>query len=181
MSLELVASRRRRITARTRWIRRAGVLAVVALVCLPFVAAAKPRHDQTPARSSAAAAGAVYGGVTPQEFGVMVEVNRSGRRIARMATGLALDCATGPGIAIPDGWAGLRVSKSGKFSQSFGPETQRGTDGTSVEIEGSVDGKFSKSRSSVSGTWTFKVSFLDAAGAVTDTCDSGTVRWRARQ
>jgi hypothetical protein len=180
MSLELVASRRRRITARTRWIRRAGVLAVVALVCLPFVAAAKPRHDPTPARSSAAA-GAVYGGVTPQEFGVMVEVNRSGRRIARMATGLALDCATGPGIAIPDGWSGLRVSKSGKFSQSFGPETQRDADGTSVEIEGSVAGKFNKSRSSVSGTWTFKVSFLDAAGAVTDTCDSGTVSWRARQ
>ena len=121
MSLELVVSRRRRTAARARWLRRAGVLAVVMLVCTPFVAAAKPRHDTTPARSSAAAAGAVYGGVTPQEYGLMVEVNRSGRRIVRMATGLALDCTSGKDIATPDGWTKIPVSKSGKFSERFGP------------------------------------------------------------
>ena len=181
MSLELVASRRRRTGARARWLRRAGVLAVVALVCTPFVAAAKPRHDPTPARTSAAAVGAVYGGVTPQEYGLMVEVNRSGRRIVRMATGLSLACTSGKDIATPDGWTKIPVSKSGKFSVRFGPETMRDDDGTSVEVEGSVAGKFSKSRASVAGTWTFKLTFHDAAGAVTDTCDSGTVNWRARQ
>ena len=93
----------------------------------------------------------MYGGVTPQEYAVVVEMNRSGRRIVRMATGLVLDCATdrrtGCGRA-----AG--VSKSGRFSAQFGPVTQRDTDGTAVEVESSVAGKFSKSRSSVSGTWT---------------------------
>ena len=181
MSLELVVSRRRRTAARARWLRRAGVLAVVMLVCTPFIAAAKPRHDPTPARSSAAAAGAVYGGVTPQEYGLMVEVNRSGRRIVRMATGLALDCTSGQDISVPDGWTKIPVSKGGKFSASFGPVTQPDDDGTSVELEGSVAGKFDKSRTSVAGTWTFKVIFHDAAGAVRDTCDSGTVNWRAKQ
>jgi hypothetical protein len=157
------------------------VLAVVVLVCTPFIAAAKPRHDPTPARSSAATVGAVYGGVTPQEYGLMVEVNRSGRRIVRMATGLALDCASGEDISTPDGWTKIAVSRSGKFSASFGPATMRDDDGTTVELEGSVAGRFSKSRASVAGTWTFKLTFHDAAGAVTDTCDSGTVNWRAKQ
>ena len=57
----------------------------------------------------------------------------------------------------------------------------RDDDGTSVELEGSVAGRFTKSRASVAGTWTFKLTFHDAAGAVTDTCDSGTVSWRAKQ
>ena len=182
MSLELVASRRRRTGARARRLRRAGVLAVVALVCTPFVAAAKPRHDPTPARSSAAAVGAVYGGVTPQEYGLMVEVNRSGRRIVRMATGLS-----------PRMHVGERHRHAGRLDEAPGQQerevqrcasartTMRDDDGTSVVLEGSVAGKFSKSRASVTGTWTFKLTFLDAAGAVTDTCDSGTVSWRARQ
>src|SRR3954470_13700131 len=75
--------RARKILIRTRWLRRAGVLSVLALAGTPIVAAAAARHDRTPPAVRAAAAGVVYGGVTPQDFGVMVEVRQSGRQIVR--------------------------------------------------------------------------------------------------
>ena len=43
-----------------------------------------------------------------------------------------------------------------------------------------MTGRFNKARTRVSGTWTFKATFRDAAGAVVDTCDSGIVNWSAK-
>ena len=54
-------------------------------------------------------------------------------------------------------------------------------DGTTVDMEGSFAGRFTRSRAGASGTWTLKVTMRDAAGAVTDTCDSGEVTWRVKQ
>jgi hypothetical protein len=171
----------RKVVIETRWLRRAGVLSVLALASAPLVAAAAPRHDRPSATISAAAAGVVYGGVTPQNFGVMVEVKRSGRQIVRAATGIGLTCTSGRILNIPDGWSRVSVSRKGKFSAAFGPETERDEDGSSVEGEGTFAGKFNRSRTSVSGTWTMKITFRDAAGVVTDTCDAGIVKWSAKQ
>jgi hypothetical protein len=162
-------------------LRRAALLATAVVASTPLVAAAAPRHDSTPARSSAAAAGVVYGGVTPAGFGLMVEVNKSGRKIMRMHTGLRMQCTSGGVFAMPDNWTNLRVSKQRKFSASFGPEVERNDDGTTTDGEGTVSGKFNSSRSSVSGKWSLKLTHRDAAGTVMDTCDSGIVNWKAKQ
>lgn len=162
-------------------LRRATLLATAILASTPLVAAAAPRHDRTPARITAAAAGVVYGGVTPQGFGLMVQVKKSGRQIVRMATGLRLSCTSGAIFGIPDDWRRLRISRNGRFSASFGPAVRRNADGTTLDVEGTVRGKFNSSRTSVSGTWTLKLTARDATGAVTDTCDSGIVKWKARQ
>jgi hypothetical protein len=111
----------------------------------------------------------------------MVEVNRSRSRIVRMHTGLPVQCTSGAFFAVPDNWTNLRVSKQRKFSASFGPEVQRNDDGTTTDTEGTVRGRFNSSRSSVSGTWSLKLTRRDAAGTVMDTCDSGTVSWKAKQ
>ena len=161
-------------------LRRATFLATAILASTPLVAAAAPRHDRTSARI-AAAAGVVYGGVTPQGYGLMVEVNKSRRQIVRMHTGLQLSCTSGAGFAVPDNWVRLRISRNGGFSASFGPSVRRNDDGTSVDAEGTIRGKFNSSRTSVSGRWTLKLTARDATGAVTDTCDSGIVNWKARQ
>jgi hypothetical protein len=171
----------RKVVIETRWLRRAGVLSVLALASAPLVAAASPRDDRPSATISAAAAGVVYGGVTPQNFGVMVEVNKSGRQIVRVATGIGLTCSSGQMLNVPDGWSRVSVSKKGKFSVAYGPEIDRDEDGSSVEAEGTLAGRFNTSRTSVSGTWTMKLTFRDAAGVVTDTCDAGSVKWSAKQ
>ena len=131
-------------------VRTATVLACAVLGATPFVAAAAPSHDATSARISAAPAAVVYGGVTEDGFGLMVETNKSRRKIVRMATGLELRCASGDTFSMPDGWKGLSIKK-GKFSAGFGPQTQRNDDGTTVDVEGAVSGKFNRSKTSVSG------------------------------
>jgi hypothetical protein len=155
-------------------------MATAVLGATPLVAAAAPRHDPTPPRMSAATTGLVYGGVTDDGFGLMVETNKSRRQIVRIATGLRLQCTSGASFSIPDGWKRLSVKK-GKFSGAFGPSTQRNEDGTTSDLEGAVSGKFNRSKTSISGTWSFKATEHDAAGAVTDTCDSGAVDWSAKQ
>ena len=161
-------------------VRRAAALATAILAATPLVAAAAPRHDNTPARISAAAAGVGYGGVTEDGFGLMVETNKSRRKIVRMATGLVLQCTSGETVTTPDGWRKLSVKRR-KFTATFGPATQRNDDGTSVDLEGAVSGKFNRSKTRISGTWSFKGTEHDATGAVTDTCDSGTINWTAKQ
>ena len=161
-------------------VRRAAVLATAILGAAPLAAAAAPRHDSTPARISAAASGVVYGGVTDDGFGLMVETNKSRRNIVRIATGLMLHCTSGGTFDMADSWSKLAVKKR-KFSATFGPTTQRNDDGTTVDLEGAVSGKFNRSMTSISGTWSFKATEHDAAGAVSDTCDSGTVNWTAKQ
>ena len=160
--------------------RRTVVLATVLLGATPLVAVAAPRHDSTPARISGAAAGAVYGGVTDDGFGLVVEANKSRSKIVRMATGLKLNCTSGGSFNVPDGWNRLRVKKS-KFSATFGPVTNPNEDGTSIVLEGAVSGKFNRSKTTLSGTWSLKLTAHDATGAVVDTCDSGTINWTAKQ
>jgi hypothetical protein len=164
----------------TARVRRAAVLATAVLGATPLVAAAAPRHDRVPARISATAVGVVYGGVTDDGFGLMVETNKSRGKIVRMATGLTLRCTSGGSFSVADGWSKLSVKKR-KFSATFGPVTERNDDGTTVDLEGFVSGKFNRSKTSVSGTWSFKGTEHDGTGVVTDTCDSGTIRWTAKQ
>jgi hypothetical protein len=160
--------------------RRAVILAAAFIATTPLVATAAPRHDDTPARISAAAAGVVYGGVTADGFGLMVETNSSRGRIVRMATGLDMNCTSGDRFYTPDGWRSLTVKKR-RFSATFGPETQRLDDGGTVDFEGTVTGRLNRSKTSISGTWWLKGTERDATGAVTDTCDSGTIEWTAKQ
>ena len=161
-------------------VRRAAALAAAVLGSTPLVAAAAPRHDSTTARISAARAGVVYGGVTDDGFGLMVQTNKSGRKIVRMAAGLTLRCTSGGDFNTPDSWSRLSIKKR-KFGATFGPETQQNDDGTTVDVEGAVTGKFNRPRTRVSGTWSLKGTEHDATGAVTDTCDSGTINWTAKQ
>jgi hypothetical protein len=162
-------------------LHRAALLGTAILASAPVVASAASEHDRTTVAITAAAAGVVYGGVTPEGFGVMVEVNKSRRQVIRMATGLRLQCTSGGVIGVPDSWSRPRVSKKGRFSATFGPEVERNPDGTTIDAEGTVRGRFNSSRTSVSGTWSLKLTARDATGMVTDTCDSGILNWKAKQ
>ena len=124
--------------------------------------------------------GRSYGGVTSQDFPVIVDVNRRRTRVVRAVIAIRLSCTEGGFVTVPDGYVRLSIRR-GKFSASFGPTTQRNPDGTTTDLEGTVSGTFNSSRTKVSGTWAFKSTERDAAGAVTDTCDSASVSWSAKQ
>ena len=168
----------RRLTERR--IGYACVVAATALTVCPHTVAARSDHGGQVAHI-AAVGGTVFGGSTAQGFPVVIETSKNGRKVTNAMLAIRLSCTSGARVTVPDGYRQLSVSKSRKFSASFGPTTNRNDDGTTTDFEGTISGTFNKSRTSVSGAWSFKGTDHDAAGAVTDTCDSGSVSWKAKQ
>jgi hypothetical protein len=150
------------------------------MVLWPVTATAGPQHGVARA-VIAAAGGTVYGGASSQDFPVVIQTTRNGRRVTDARIAIRATCASGGSVVLPDGYRDMAVSKKRKFSASFGPTTQRNDDGTTTDFEGSISGSFNKARTKASGKWSFKATDHDAAGAVTDTCDSGSISWSARQ
>jgi hypothetical protein len=156
-----------------------GVVGIVSATAMLLAAAASDPRD---ARASMAARGVVFGGFTPQDWPVAIEVSKDRRRVVRAAIGLTLACApSGLTARIPDAYRNLPLSKSGRFSSSFGPNPFPNPDGTTTEFQGSVTGRMNAKRTSMSGTWQLTAVDRDAAGTITDTCDSGKVAWTAKQ
>jgi hypothetical protein len=162
----------------------AAVVAAVVMVGPPLAASASP-NDPTPhtrsAAAAAAAAGAVYGGLTTQRFPVVIELNKSRRQVVLAAAAVLMPCTAGGSFVQPDRYQKVPISKQGKFSVKFGPVTQRNDDGTTSDFEGSLSGALNAPRTKLSGKWQLKQTEHDASGAVTDTCDSGSVSWKAKQ
>ena len=121
------------------------------------------------------------GGTTRQDWPVVIELNRQGTKVVQATAGVTLDCTPSMGVvSLPDAYSNLKVSRKGKFGGAFGPETMRNDDGTTTDFEGSMSGKLNAARTKASGKWQLKVTDHAATGAVTDTCDSGPVRWKAK-
>ena len=151
---------------RSSGLRRLGLVSVL----VGTVAAVAP----------AAAPARVLGGATSDGWPIVVEINKSGKQIVQASTGVTLNCTSGAVFSVPDGFQKMKISKKGKFGVTFGPATSDNPDGTKTVFEGSVSGKTNKARTKASGKWQLKVTDVAATGAVTDTCDSGSVRWRAK-
>ena len=122
----------------------------------------------------------MYGGQGKDNFPVVVEVTKNRRKIVRATIAIRLLCTAGGFFTVPDVYTKLSVNKKGKFGVAYGPETVRNDDGTTTDYEGSISGSFNAARTKVSGTWQAKMTEHDGTGAVTDTCDSGTVSWSAK-
>jgi len=103
------------------------------------------------------------------------------RRIAETRIGFDMRCTSGGSYSDWDIWVGLRVNRRHKFSSSYGPETQRFKDGTTGDFWGEISGTVNRAGSKISGGAHFKSVYYDGAGAVTDRCDSGRLRWTANQ
>jgi hypothetical protein len=128
----------------------------------------------------AAAPAKVLGGATSDDWPVMLEMSKNGKRVVHASAGVTLTCTSGGVFSLPDRYDKLKISKRGKFGGAFGPATSTNPDGTTTVFEGNMSGKVNKARTKASGKWQLKVTDHAATGAVTDTCDSGTVSWKAK-
>jgi hypothetical protein len=167
---------------RWRSTRGLGALATGAILAAGGVplASASP-HDDGPSARSAGATGVVYGGRTSQDWPVVIELTRNRRRVAQAVIGLRMTCTSGGTVSLPDRYVNMDITRKRRFRASFGPDTVRNSDGTTSDFEGSISGTLNRARSKVSGRWHFRITDYDTAGAVTDTCDSGTIRWTAKR
>ncbi len=158
-----------------------GLLSGALLVWSPglmSVATAERAGVKAPA---ATAVGNTYGGVTSQGLPVIVDMKATRRQIVRAVAGVTLKCTSGNIGVYPDKYTALAVTRNGKFRVSFGPYTQRNDDGTTTDFQGRMSGALNAAKTQIAGTWTFTATDYDAAGAVTDTCTSGSLTWKAKQ
>jgi hypothetical protein len=123
----------------------------------------------------------VYGGVTPQKWPIVIELDKKATTVTRIVTGLDMSCTSNENFGTTDGFNDVKITSKNRFKATFGPQRIDAA-GTPAEIQGAITGRRSKDGSAIKGTWSYKVTFYDAAGTnVTDTCESGLVSWRARQ
>jgi len=132
-------------------------------------------------RAPSAATGNTYGGVTRQGLPLVVDMTANRRSIVRAVTVLEMTCTSGNSGAVTDRYPRMPVTKKGRFSYTFGPTTERNDDGTTTDFQGRFAGRLNAAKTTISGTWKYTVTEHDAAGAVTDTCTSGSVSWVAKQ
>ncbi|MBA3748533.1 MAG: hypothetical protein H0W96_13725 [Solirubrobacterales bacterium] len=134
--------------------------------------------------------GVVYGGVNASSgYPVVIELSKTGRKVVKATMGLELKCTMPGDVTVPDTFKNLPVSKTGKFAFSYGPEEFPATDPASgvskYQAFGSITGTVNKAKTRIVGTWSAKVvayAASDPTGAtVLDTCDSGTLSYRAKQ
>jgi hypothetical protein len=145
-------------------------VAVAAVGAGPSAAATKP-----------AAGGHVYGGITPQNWPIVVDLDKTRTKVTRIVIGLDMTCTSNENFGTTDGFKNVKINSKDRFKATFGPQRIDAA-GTPAEIQGSITGRRSADRTTIKGTWNYKVTFFDAAGTtVTDTCESGLVSWKAEQ
>jgi hypothetical protein len=156
--------------------RHVGAQAAAAKDTAPKKAA---EHKATEPKG--AAGGTFYGGVTPQNWPIIVELDKDAGKVKRIVTGLDMTCTSKENFGTTDGFTDVKLNSKNRFKATYGPQRIDAA-GTPADIEGSITGRLTKDRSAMKGTWTYKVTFYDAAGTtVTDTCESGLVSWKAKQ
>jgi hypothetical protein len=159
----------------SRIFRTGGWLVLLAAVAALGVVSA-PAHGATRLR------GATFGGVTPQDWPVVIQTRRGGRVVSRASIGITTTCTSGKTFNDHDSYVSLRVSRHGIFTSEFGPQDNGSpAPGVTETIEGSIFGQFNHARTKVTGFWKLLFVDTDANGNVVDTCDSGAVRWSAKQ
>src|SRR4051794_29110706 len=90
-----------------------------------------------PAHAARPHPGGTYGGMTPQDWPAIFTVAASGRSIVSAHIGLDRPCTSGDSRSTTDSYSKLKVSRTGAFSASFGPEPQQNADGSTDEFSGS--------------------------------------------
>jgi hypothetical protein len=161
---------------------------ILAAAALATLAAAGPITATDAATKAKASRGVVYGAVTSQGYPVVVELSKTGRKVVSASIGLEVKCQMPPDITLPDSFTNMTISKSGSFHASIPvtrlpaePEAGLGA----LDISASITGRVNKARTRVTGTWQRTIVIYDAsdptATKVFDTCDSGPLRFRAKQ
>jgi hypothetical protein len=129
----------------------------------------------------------VFGGVTAQDYPVVIQLSKTAKKVVRADIGLDLKCGMPPDITIPDGVKDVPVSAAGKFAAEQ-PVTRIPADPAlgvpAFDVSAKLTGRVNKARTQIKGTWQRKVVIYnpaDPTGAgILDTCDTGPLNFTAK-
>jgi hypothetical protein len=123
------------------------------------------------------APGRVYAGQSSDGQPLVIERSRNGRKVTILWVAFTAPCQGGGAFEIGEGLTNFTISESGHFGDRWTDEEKRDDGGSDVRAY-TFDGTAGASRAS--GIFGVQVTQKDAAGAVTDTCDSPVAAWTAR-
>jgi hypothetical protein len=119
----------------------------------------------------------VFGVATSQGEPIVLRLDAARRRVNDVIVAWRGPCATSGGyIRIPEHFGNFALKRSGAFGNPFQSEYAL-DDGGKSSWQYRLTGRVTKTKAS--GALQAKLSETDAAGAMTETCDSGNVTWKA--
>ena len=167
------------IRRRTWRVVGTGVAVGALVVSWPTGPSANAGEASSGPRTLSAAVGNTFGGVSRQGNPVVVDLSSTRKRVVRIVGAIDLTCTSGDSGTLTDKYTDLSVSRRGTFKVAYGPVTQRNDDGTTTDVLVRMTGALNDAKTRLSGTWRLLFTYHDATGALTDTCDYGTVSGQA--
>jgi hypothetical protein len=123
------------------------------------------------------APGRVYAGKTSQDEPVVARLDAKRKRVTDLLVSWDSSSCQTPGyVHYGERLHNFGVAASGRFTDSW-DATERLSDGGTVRTTYALTGRVAKR--AANGTLRIGVTWLDAAGATTDSCDSGGITWKA--
>jgi hypothetical protein len=126
---------------------------------------------------STRAPGRVYGGKTSQDQPIVARLDAKRKRIADLLVSWeSSSCQPEGFVHYPEGLHNFALASGGRFSDAW-DDTDQLSDGGSVRSTYALAGRIA--RRAARGTLRIGVQWADAAGAATESCDSGALTWKA--
>jgi hypothetical protein len=120
--------------------------------------------------------GIVYGGLTSQDEPIVLRLNAARKRVNDVILAWHAPCTPSDGfLRLPEHFGNFPIT-GGRFGTPFEAETPIDGGGKSL-WQYRISGRVTQAKAS--GALQAKVSDTDAAGAATDSCDSGGLTWKA--
>jgi len=139
----------------------------------PGVAAKAAKSSARHAAKRVAKAGGVFGAVRDDGLPVVIQVSRDGREVVRMAAAVPLRCQpSGDMLVLPVAFAHVPIAASGAFQASVEAHEDEMT------FVNSVTGRFNPAMTTVTTTWTMKVTGPNTVASDTS-CESGASSFTA--
>jgi hypothetical protein len=132
-------------------------------------------HSGTVRWQARSAPGRLYAGQS--STGEPIVIERTGSKVRILYVAWTAPCQAGGAWEIGEGLTNFTISRRGHFGDRWPDETKLDGGGSRVRTY-TVDGTLRASKAS--GTFGVQVTDRDAAGTVTDSCDSTLVHWTAR-
>jgi hypothetical protein len=154
---------------------------------LPVAVAALLAVALAPALSGApASAGAAGGGtslVAETSGGhVGLVLSRDGRQVRRAFVAYRVSCSDGTGFTDFDAFRSIPISSAGTFRSSYdsGARPSAEFPGATARFTGTVEGRVNRARTRIAGTARFRLAITSPDPAMAGTCDTGTIRFTAK-
>jgi hypothetical protein len=126
---------------------------------------------------AARAPGRIYAGKTSQDQPIVARLDAKRRRVTDVMLGWdSSSCQPEGAVHYPERLSNFRLASTGRFGDEW-DATEPVSDGGSARTTYALTGRIA--RGGARGTLKIGVTWTDPAGAVTRTCDSGSVSWKA--